>query len=116
GRWPLAKLGKLAACFAAAALLIAPVLFGYKHILVDTYGFSRGLGAAQFYGADIGNLLKATEESWVWGWVHAGQKPEGELFPGPTIALLALFAVFAARPFSATAEVTRTQVRVRRTF
>jgi len=63
GRWPLAKLGKLAACFAVAALLIAPVLFGYKHILVDTYGFSRGLGAAQEYGADIGSLLKATDES-----------------------------------------------------
>ena len=92
------------------------MLFGYKHILVDTYGFSRGLSAAQFYGADIGSLLQASEESWLWGWVHAVAKPEGELFPGPTIALLAVFVVVAARPFAGSRDGTRTQIRIRRTF
>lgn len=114
GRWPLAKLGRVAACFAVAALLISPVLLGYKHILVDTYGFTRGLGPAQEYGADIGSLLHATDELLVWGWVHAVRKPEGELFPGLTIVLLSLFVVFAARPFAKTVEVTRTQVLIRR--
>jgi hypothetical protein len=116
GRWPLGKVARLAACFAAAGLLLLPVLLGYQHILVDTYGFSRGLGPAQQYGADVGSLLHATDESLLWGWVHAVRKPEGELFPGPTIVALALFVVLAARPFAATATVTRTQIWVRRTF
>lgn len=114
GRWPVAKLARIAACFAAAALLISPVLLGYKHILVDTYGFTRGLGPAQEYGADIGSLLHATDELWLWGWLHVVRKPEGELFPGLTIVALSLFVILAARPFAATAEVTRTQVRIRR--
>lgn len=116
GRWPIAKLLRLASCFAVAALLVAPVLLGYKQILVDTYSFSRGLGPAQQYGADIGSLLQATDESLLWRWVHAVRKPEGELFPGPTIIALALFVVLAARPFSATATVGRAQVRLRRIF
>jgi hypothetical protein len=116
GRWPIAKLLRLAACFTLAAIVMAPVLYGYKHILVDTYSFSRGLGPAQEYGADIGSLLHATDESLLWGWLHAVRKPEGELFPGPTIAALALFVVLAARPFAAIATVGRTQVRLRRIF
>ena len=116
GRWPIAKLATAALCFVAAAILISPVIYGYKHILTDTYGFSRGLGPAQEYGADIGSLLHATDESLLWGWVHAVRKPEGELFPGPTLVVLSLFAVLAARPFAATATITRTQIRLRRTF
>ena len=115
-RWPWRQIGVLAACFAVAAVLIAPVLLGYKHILVDTYGFSRGLGAIQDFSADVGSLLHASDEVWLWGWVHAVRKPEGELFPGPTIALLAFFAVMAARPFAATAEPTRTRWWLRRVF
>jgi hypothetical protein len=115
-RWPLAKLGRLAGCFAVAALILLPVLLGYKHILVDTYGFSRGLGPAQEYGADVGSLLHAADELLLWGWVHAVRKPEGELFPGPTIVLLSLFVVFAAKPFAATAEIGRVRFWLRRVF
>jgi F5/8 type C domain len=116
GRWPIAKLARVGACFAAAGLFLLPVVLGYKHILVDYYGFSRGLGPAQEYGADIGSLLHATDESWLWGWVHAVRKPEGELFPGPTIVALALFVVLAARPFATPAAVTRAQIWIRRVF
>ena len=116
GRWPVAKLLRAGACFAIAALLVAPVLFGYKHILVDTYAFSRGLGPAQEYGADVGSLLLATDESLLWRWVHAVRKPEGELFPGATIVALVLFGVLAARPFAPTSTVGPTQVRIRRIF
>jgi hypothetical protein len=115
-RWPLAKWARLGACFAVAGVFLLPVLIGYQHVLVDTYGFSRGLGPAQEYGADIGSLLHATNELLLWGWVHVVAKPEGELFPGPTIVALVLFVVFSGRPFSATAEVTRTQRRLRRLF
>jgi hypothetical protein len=116
GRWSWAQIGILAGCFAVAAVLIAPVLLGYKHILVDTYGFSRGLGPAQFYGADIGALLDATPDSLLWGWLHVVSKPEGQLFPGPTLVAMALFVVLAARPFALTTETTRIRTRLRRTF
>jgi len=116
GRWPAAKLGRAAACFGAAVILLAPVLYGYKRILVDTYGFSRGFGPAQQYGADLASLLSASDESLLWGWVHAVRKAEGELFPGPTIVALALFVVLAARPFAVTASLTRVQLRMRRAF
>jgi len=116
GRWPVARLVRLGTWFAAAALCVAPVLYGYQHILVGTYGFSRGLAQAQQYGADIAGLLQATGDSLVWRWVHAVRQPEGELFPGPTIAALALFAVVAARPLAATAPVGRARTRIRRAF
>jgi len=116
GRWPLKQLARLAACWAAAALLLAPSLLGYKHILVDLYGFSRGLGAIQDFGADVGSLLSASDDLWLWGWVHAIRKAEGELFPGPTIVILALSALFSARPFARVAESTRTRWWLRRIF
>src|SRR5262249_19419831 len=89
---------------------------GYKHILVDTYGFSRGLGAIQAYGADVVSLLSASDDVWLWGWVHVLRKAEGELFPGPTIVVLALFALVSARPFSRVEEPTRTRWWLRRIF
>lgn len=116
GRWSWRQISTLALCFALASVLIAPVLLGYKHILVDTYGFSRGLGAIRDFSADVGSLLNTTDELWLWGWLHAVRKPEGELFPGVTVAALALFAVIAARPFAATAEPTRTRWWLRRLF
>ncbi|HEX4567840.1 MAG TPA: hypothetical protein VH138_14485, partial [Vicinamibacterales bacterium] len=107
GRWSWRKIGTLAACFAVAAVPVLPVLIGYKHILIDTYGFTRGLAPAQIYGADVGSLLHASAESWLWSWLHVVPKAEGELFPGVTTAVLAAFAVFAARPFTVPAEMTR---------
>src|SRR5262249_52426821 len=68
GRWPWRQVAVPALCFAGAGVLMMPVLLGYKHILTDTYGFSRGLGAIQDYSADVGSLLHATDEVWLWGW------------------------------------------------
>ena len=116
GRWPIAKLARLATWFAAAAILLAPTLIGYKHILSDTYGFSRGLEEIQHYSADVASLLHATDDLLVWGWVHAIRRPEGELFPGPTIAALAVFAVVAAAPWAGHPEATRTRWWLRRIF
>jgi F5/8 type C domain len=115
-RWTFAQVGRLAAFWAIAAAGILPVLLGYKHFLVDIYGFSRGLGAAQEYAADVGSLLHATSESWLWGWLHVVEKPEGELFPGVTLVVLAAAAVFAARPFATTSELTPVRRRLRYAF
>jgi hypothetical protein len=115
-RWSIAQWVRLGGFFIAAGLLMLPVLLGYKHFLHDTYGFTRHIGAIQDFSADVGALLHASDELWLWGWVHAIRKPEGELFPGPTIVLLALFAVFSAKPFAATAELTPTRWWLRRIF
>jgi len=116
GRWPLSKLARLGAWFAGAALVLAPTLLGYKRILVDTYGFTRGLAAAQAYSADVASLLHATNELWLWGWLHVFPKPEGELFPGVTLAALACLALYFARPFAGGGEPSRARVRLRRVF
>jgi hypothetical protein len=114
GRWPVRQFGPLAVCWAVAALPMLPVLLGYKRILVDTYGFSRGLAAAQQYSADVASLLDATNELLLWGWLHVAEKPEGELFPGVTLAALALFALYAARPFAGSPRMAQTRRWIRR--
>jgi hypothetical protein len=113
GRWTMAQFGRLAVFWAAAVAAMVPVLVGYKRILIDTYGFTRGLGPAQQYAADVGSLLHATSESLLWGWLHVVQKPEGELFPGVTIVALSLAAVAAARPFAAAVELSAGRRRLR---
>ena len=104
GRWSLPKLLRLAGFFAIAAVALAPFLLGYRHILVDTYGFSRGLGEIRGFSADVASLLHASDDLLLWGWVHAIKKPESQLFPGPTLVILSLFAIVAAKPFAAIEE------------
>jgi hypothetical protein len=116
GRWPLRKIGLLAAFWIVPVAIVAPILLGYQRILVDTYGFSRSLAEIQAFSADVGSLLDATAGLQFWGWLHVVRRPEGELFPGPVIVALSLFAVLAARPFSTTAERTRTRWWLRRLF
>jgi len=108
GRWPALKLARLGGFFVVAAALLLPVLLGYRHILTDTYGLSRDIGSIRDFSADIAALLNATDDLWLWGWVHAFRKAEGELFPGPTLVILAVAAVVGARPFaSSTMEESR---------
>jgi hypothetical protein len=104
GRWSVKALAGAAAAFAAAAILIAPVLRDYQVILHDRYGFSRSPGEIRFYSADVAGLLLAPEDLLLWGWVHVVQRPESSLFPGLAIVLLAWFAIRGARPFAVGAE------------
>lgn len=100
GRWSVKQLARLAGPFLGALLLFVPVLLGYSHILTDIYGLRRGHEAVAMYSADIASLLQASADLWLWGWVRVAGKPESELFPGPTLAVLAVFAVFAAQPLT----------------
>ncbi len=99
GRWPMKRLAGLAAAFLGAMLLFVPVLLGYSRILTGVYGFRRGYEAVAMYSADVASLLQASDDLLVWGWVHAVHKPESDLFPGVTVAALAVFAALAAKPF-----------------
>lgn len=116
GRWSVRQFAIVFLAWTVAALLLMPVLEGYKHYLTDTYGFTRGIGSIRTFSADVGSLLHASDELWLWGWVHAIRRPEGELFPGPTIVGLAFAAVFATRPFSYRSEPTRRRWWLRRIF
>ena len=116
GRWSIAKLARLAACFVPAALVLVPVLLGYRRILTETYGFTRPLVEIQHFSADIAGLLSASEELLLWSWVQVVQRPEGQLFPGPVLVLLVAFVVLAARPWASSFEATRTRSWLRLTF
>ena len=115
GRWPLRRIAAVAAAFAGAALLYAPILHAYKVILKDTYGLSRSLGEIQGFSADVAGLLYASEELLLWGWVHVIQRGESNIFPGLTIVVLALLAIRKAYPFSGS-ETSRGVRRLRIIF
>lgn len=100
GRWSLRQFAVAGAGFALAALLVVPFLRGYQAILQDTYGLHRSIGEIRAFSADIAGLLFATDDLLAWGWVHLFQRPESTLFPGVTIVLLSLFALYSARPFA----------------
>jgi len=97
-RWTLSQWLKAAGLFVVAAVLISPILIGYRHILNDIYDFHRSLEEIQIFSADVAGLWTASHDLRFWGWLRGLNKPEGELFPGITLIALALFAVIAARP------------------
>lgn len=99
GRWPLRALGHAALAFGAAALMMAPVLWNYRLILNDTYGFHRSLDEIRLFSADAAGLLLASEDLLTWGWLHVIQRPESSLFPGLAVLALAAFAIYSSRPF-----------------
>jgi F5/8 type C domain-containing protein len=115
-RWTIRQLGVAVLAWAVAALAIAPILAGYKRILSDTYAFSRSLGEIQMFSADVASLLQASTDLLVWRWLRVYAKPEGELFPGLTIIVLAFFAIIAARPLVTEPEATRPRRWLRRLF
>ena len=46
------------------------------------------------YSADLKGWLSASEFMNVWGWLHPFIKPEGLLFPGVTVVVLAVFGLW----------------------
>ncbi len=114
GRWPARQLGIAAAAFAGAGLALMPFLLGYERIQRDVYGFKRSIGEMNYFSADAVSLLSAGEDLLVWSWVHAFRRPESDLFPGVTIAILAGYALYRARPFAGGGEEPRWRPRLRR--
>ncbi|HSL24066.1 MAG TPA: discoidin domain-containing protein [Vicinamibacterales bacterium] len=102
GLWALWFLGRprewraLAAvgvAFAAGAAPVLPVLLGYRSIH-QRYGLTRSLDEILFYSGDVTSFLVPPPVSLVWGnWFRSLGRPEGELFPGLVIALLAIAGV-----------------------
>lgn len=83
----------LIAAWAAAALCMAPIAWGYLKFHA-MYGFRRWPDEIQAFSADVASVLSATEMLRLWGWLRVVPRPESDLFPGLTVVLL-LFAGLA---------------------
>jgi hypothetical protein len=92
-----------------AALPLAPLLFGYQRIQAG-FGLSRGMAEIESFGADL-TAMWATAPHLMFAshWTLA-PKPEGELYPGATVLLLALAgAIIAWRRLQAPQTFARTR-------
>jgi hypothetical protein len=80
---------------ACAAITLLPVIAGYSRTHAY-YGLSRPFYEILALSADVTSYLTAHTTSLIWGWTARWAKPEGELFPGVTIAVLALVGAIVA--------------------
>jgi len=80
---------------AIASLPILPILIGYTHYQ-NLYGFSRDSGEVQQFSADLSAVLAVSRNAWLPAHWSVSPRPEGELYPGAVIALLALAGAIAA--------------------
>jgi len=95
-RWTVKAAATLGAAWLAAAIVLAPVLAGYRAIQAG-YGFKRSPVEILNYSADVAGLWSAAPDSLVWHWLHgAGVSSESEQFPGLTILALAGVAIAMA--------------------
>jgi hypothetical protein len=78
-----------------ALVVLLPVIFGYSRIHAY-YGLARPFYEILNLSADVTSYLTAHTTSLLWGWTARWAKPEGELFPGATIIVLALAGAILA--------------------
>lgn len=86
----------LAAAWFAAALMLAPVLLGYRSIQAS-YGFARSPVEIVNYSADVAGLWSAAPDSLLWHRLHGvSVSSESEQFPGAALLCLAAAAIVVA--------------------
>ena len=90
---------RLGLAWGTAAVLLAPLLLGYRAIQAS-YGFKRSPVEIVNYSADIAGVISASPDSLVWGRLHAAAVgAESEQFPGLTIVVLLLAGLLlSAKP------------------
>jgi hypothetical protein len=96
GRLPIRQTARLAIAWIVAAVLLAPLLYGYRSIHMS-YGFKRSPVEMVNYSADVAGLVSASPDSLLWAWLHAPVSSESEQFPGITVIVLLLAGVAAKR-------------------
>ena len=89
GRVSLPDARKLAIAWLAGAVLLAPILLGYRSIQAS-YGFRRSPVEMINYSADVLGVFSAAPDSWLWSWLHSSVGSESEQFPGLTLILLVI--------------------------
>jgi hypothetical protein len=77
---------------AAAALPLLPIAAGYVRVHRH-FGFVRGFGEILRFSGDVTSLVTTSPLLLLWGWLARPDAPEGELFPGLTIVVLAIVGI-----------------------
>jgi hypothetical protein len=79
----------------AVVIAIAPLLYGYQ-VRQDVYGLTRTYDEVRFFSADLTGLARIFHRMTLWKGVLPDTYEEGAIFPGFTIAALAMLALVAA--------------------
>ncbi len=87
GRERWRALSRVVLAGAVAAVLLAPVLYGYW-TYQRAYGMRRWPDEIISFSADVASVLKASDNLRLWGWLDVVDHPESALFPGITPILL----------------------------
>jgi len=85
----LPRLAAIGIACAAAIGVLLPIVYGYERIHA-WYGLQRRFDEVTQFSADVTGLGVASPLIALWGWTTKWALPEGELFPGLTITLLAV--------------------------
>ncbi len=88
-------LAQIALAWAIVAAMLVPVMYGYWKFQ-HAYGFRRALDEIISFSADVGSVLKAPSNLWVWGWLDVVHHPEAEIFPGLTVVVLVVLGLAIA--------------------
>lgn len=87
GREHWTRLVRVTIAWGVAAVLMAPVLYGYW-TFQHAYGMRRWPNEIVEFSADVASVLKASDNLRLWGWLNVVDHAESALFPGLTPLLL----------------------------
>lgn len=93
---PIRALVPIAGAWMVAALLLLPILLGYRAIHA-TYGFHRSLAEMVYYSADVAGLFAASPDSLLWHGLHAVAGDESAIFPGLTALICLVAGIWVVR-------------------
>ena len=100
---------RLGAIWAAVALVLVPVLYGYWHFQ-RAYGLRREITEIVSFSADVASLLKAPDSLRFWGWLNVVEHPESQLFPGLTVTALVVAGLVAGWRSAAREKIGRLKI------
>ena len=83
---------QMAIAWGIATTMLAPVLYGYWKFQ-HAYGLRRGIDEIISFSADVGSVLNAPDNLWLWGWLDVVDHPEAEIFPGLTVVVLIILGL-----------------------
>ena len=106
-------LAYVAISWAIVTAMLAPVLYGYWRFH-HAYGLRRGIDEIISFSADVGSVLKAPDNLWLWGWLSVVKHPEADIFPGLTVVTLIVLGLALGWQEAAKARIGR--LRIARVF
>jgi F5/8 type C domain-containing protein len=102
-------LAYVAISWAIVTAMLAPVLYGYWRFH-HAYGLRRGIDEIISFSADVGSVLKAPDNLWLWGWLSVVKHPEADIFPGLTVVTLIVLGLALGWQEAAKARIGRLRI------